>query len=452
MLALSLGGWAIPALAASDTELTLQQSIELALQNNASYTTTRLTYEGRSAGLKEARQRTAPAVTVKVNAASDRFEDSLGTEFVLSLGQSTDEFPALFSGGSYPRALTSVEQAGLTAEQAALKLRKAKADLVYSVTQTYIALLKARSLVEVEESNLTVAQAARKDAELKLSAGIGTNLDVLRADLEVANAESALAKARNSVALAEADFFATLGAKPSTGTVRLAEPPPAIRPPGSVETLAEQAVKVRPEVADAELSVKKTASALNAARREKLPTLRLSADYTDEHLAATTYWELLDGQAGWSLDLKPSEYASQMRVSGSTEAEWRSTLGLTYPLYDSGVQNSVIQQRELDLKTAEVARAQAIASVQSEVLSASLALDEAIQREAAMEKALQQATEAQRLTELRVTNGVGTTSELLDANQSLGEARVNRLQARYDSRLALAKLLKATGTDEEERS
>ncbi|MGE5507815.1 MAG: TolC family protein, partial [Chitinophagales bacterium] len=245
LLALCLGAAPVPALAAEETTLTLEKSIELAFQNNSNYRTIRLALEKQGAGLVEARGRTSPSVTLSATGASDRFKEGLGTEFVVSVAQTADGFHPLLNNGSYPLPLTSVDLAALSEQQAKLRLEKAKADLVYSVTQAYIAVLKARSLVEVETEGVKVAEAAREDAKLKLSAGVGTNLDVLRADLEVANAENALAKARNAVSLSEADFFATLGVKPPAEPVALAEPPDVARPSGSVQDLTEQALKVR---------------------------------------------------------------------------------------------------------------------------------------------------------------------------------------------------------------
>ena len=95
----------------------------------------------------------------------------------------------------------------------------------------------------------------------------------------------------------------------------------------------------------------------------------------------------------------------------------------------------------------ERTREQLLDIVRLEVQDAWLTLGTARSRVAATEKAVEQAQENLRLERLRYSEGVGTSTEVLDAVSLLTTAEQNRLDARYDVTDARALLDFAVGRD-----
>jgi outer membrane protein TolC len=61
------------------------------------------------------------------------------------------------------------------------------------------------------------------------------------------------------------------------------------------------------------------------------------------------------------------------------------------------------------------------------------------------EKAVTSAQESYRTTKERYREGVGTNTDVLDAENALARAEANRYQALYDHNVAVARLEKAMG-------
>ena len=85
-------------------------------------------------------------------------------------------------------------------------------------------------------------------------------------------------------------------------------------------------------------------------------------------------------------------------------------------------------------------------SIRLELKEATLALDEAGKNIPTTEKAVEQAEENLRVSEERYKAQVTTSTEVLDAQTLLTQARTNHYNAIYDEKLARGKLLRALGT------
>ena len=63
------------------------------------------------------------------------------------------------------------------------------------------------------------------------------------------------------------------------------------------------------------------------------------------------------------------------------------------------------------------------------------------------QKVVEEAEEAHRLAEARMSAGTGTQLDVLDAQTSLTEARTTQIEALHDYSVARAKLRRAIGAD-----
>ncbi len=101
-------------------------------------------------------------------------------------------------------------------------------------------------------------------------------------------------------------------------------------------------------------------------------------------------------------------------------------------IFDTGVTNSKIHGAEADLAKAHENYRDTVDAVNLDVRTNYLGLREAEKRIDTTHLAVSQAEEDYRIAQLRYMNGVGTNTDVLDAQVALTDAKTNYLQALYD--------------------
>jgi outer membrane protein len=116
------------------------------------------------------------------------------------------------------------------------------------------------------------------------------------------------------------------------------------------------------------------------------------------------------------------------------------TVGVTWPLWDNGQREIEVSRARVNRDVARTIREDLERAVRRDVSSAYDTYETAT---AAVELARVAVTVAQqnyRMQELRYRSGATTILDLLDAQVSLADAEAGLVQARYQTRLALARL------------
>ncbi|MDD3395805.1 MAG: TolC family protein, partial [Acidaminococcaceae bacterium] len=114
-------------------------------------------------------------------------------------------------------------------------------------------------------------------------------------------------------------------------------------------------------------------------------------------------------------------------------------------IFDSGVTASKVAAARADKVKAEETYRQTTDSVQLDVRNNYLSLREAEKRIATSQTAVSQAEEDYRISILRYQAGVGTNTDVMDAQVALTQAKNNYIQALYDYNTSGAQLDKAMG-------
>jgi outer membrane protein TolC len=427
-------------------DLTLDQAITLALERNLGLLGSNLTAQVAESATRQAVDKLAPKVTVGGSFDRHLADKAEGPEATVTVNQNYPGLWPTLTLPGYPRPLGSTALAQLGADQARRRVDKARSDLVFNVIQAYYGLLKAGRLKEVQAAALAASVAARRDTEAKVNAGAATRVDLLRAEMEVANAELAVAKAGNAYTAAETVLFSLLQSDRPAGPVRYAPVPAAAATAGTLETLTVQALAKRPDVADAALSLDRAVSQQNLAQLETLPALSLTGSHTGDKYSLSSSWDPIGGGVNWTATASTKSLATS--VSGRSVAagdDWNVGVSVSYPLHDAGALREAALQAKLGVAQAQASLDQVKSGVASDVQSAWFELSEARLSVGAAQKAVGQSAEALRLTRLRVENGIGTPAELLDANAQDLQVQVNLVQAEYAEQVAVAKVKKAVG-------
>ncbi|MHB1845704.1 MAG: TolC family protein [Deltaproteobacteria bacterium] len=428
--------------------LTLAQSIEIALHHNPRL---RGAEAGASAKLDQARSvrgHLLPVVNVSAqydwaNMPGDGVNIcQLGVDFAPppQPGQAPRPPPNCGNGPFYPvhdlgfglgtatvaqplLGLLHVSQDYLAtddeADAAASDAKTTEAELREQIESGYLGLFEARALQAIAKSSADQLGEQQRIAQSRLAAGVLTKADLLRVGVAVANANQQQIQASVQEQISRASLLTLLGMPPTSTEVDFAEPTELDerRLPTEFDEADRYAREHRPELRSASFETSAAHHRLLARDFALLPELNAVASviYLDglppgipnvvEMWGLSLSWNVWEWGAGYyqTRAAAAQEDAMSMRLEGTQE------------------QVSL----EVDSRLAqEKAAANAVAVAKD---------------------AIAQAEEAYRVEASLVKAGEATTTDLLDAQAALTQARLNLVRARYQELRARSTLTRALG-------
>jgi len=443
-LALALIGAAVPAFAAPTETLTLEQAEELALRQNPRLRAARSSTAADGDQARSVRGHLLPMVDVSIlyDDASSFEKLNLGGLLgpLLGSGQSGSGT----SGPSFPPpAAISNLQVGLGmvtvaepllglwhlshdyagaldhADASEDTLRAQEADLREQVEGAFLSLFEARALQGIAKASYDELEDQEQLTEAKFRDGVLTRADVLRVKVALANADQQRIQAEVQEQVSRASLLTILGLPPGDPDIDFAEPTSlASREVPSEPAAAEAfALAHRNEVKASEAEESSAHHSFVASELKILPEINASAMYIDV----------------------------QGMPSGIPNDYWTVGLTLDWPIWQWG---SSYYQARVASERAD-ASAALLDNTRSQVeleVEQRLAEERAAANAVLVAKdAIQQAEEAYRVTESMVKAGAATTTDLLDAQSALTQAKLNLVRARYQDLRARSALTRALG-------
>jgi len=419
-LALSVGLTAAPPI--PDT-LDMETSIRYALDNNYAIRQARERIKEQEGLIVEVGGQARSNVTV--NSRYSRDADSLtaagNSEQYWQIALQVRQL--VYSGGAVGAALDAQR---LLRESALLDLQTVINNELLQVRTNFYDVLFAREQIGVAEENVNLLEEQLQTARNRFEAGAVSNFDVLRAEVELANAQPALIRARNNLRNSIDQLRFSLGFD-SRDRAELSRVP---RFTGDLEVIPmaidlaaaiDQARANRPELMRLSTISKARDAGIRIAKSGSRPTVAVTGGY-------------------------------ELRKAGVSESFGRSldgwTLGLqsSWAIFDGNTTRGRISQALARKEQAELALGEATLGVEVEVRRALSALSEATELVDAARQVVVQAEEALRLANARYGAGTATQLELLSAQVALTQARNNQLQASYSYNVAAAVVRRAMGT------
>tara|TARA_B110000037_G_scaffold187112_1_gene217486 strand:- start:335 stop:1672 length:1338 start_codon:yes stop_codon:yes gene_type:complete len=327
----------------------------------------------------------------------------------------------LYYGGAY----LSANKAAKLSEEAALLNLQATVDvtLLELETRFYDAIL-ARDKIAVQEENVRLLEKQTEDARNRFEVGDVSSFEVLRSEVELANAQPALIRARNNFRISVEELRQSLGFSGGTEQHKVPDfigvldfKPVAYE----IDEALEQALTRRPDLVRLERLGEVRKQAVKVERAGRRPRVDLVGGYQFNRStsASSSFSDSLDG---WTVGLQ-----SSWNVFDGRRATGR-----------------LIQARSME-EMAELDYRSQVLSVEVEVRRAYSNLQEAEELAAASRKVSEQAEEALRLAEARYESGGVTQLDVLQVRVSLTQARTNQLEAFYSYKIAEASMRKAIG-------
>lgn len=280
--------------------------------------------------------------------------------------------------------------------------------------QAYLDVWRDREIVRLSRNNVEDLEQRLEATQARLDRGIATQTDLQQARSRLSQARARLETSRGQLTESRARYQEVVGHVPQD----LSFPGPPEKLPSSEQAAVNQALESNPRVRAAEFNVRAADRRVRQAEGALLPSLSLQAAYSHQQ-----------------------ERAGEDRQVDRAEV----TLNLEIPLYQAGQATSEVRQAKQRASERRSERAQAQKAARQSAISAWGQLEAARAERAEIETQVEAAQAALAGVEEELRVGARTVLDLLDAEQELFVARVERVRARRDLVLAGYQVLAATG-------
>ncbi len=333
---------------------------------------------------EEAREQAESGFTTSTDSASFNFNNSLTVGF------------SIYNGGARG---AQIETANKQLRSNKLGLKTAIEVVEFETSRDYYGLQNADAQVEIEKASVEDASQTLKDAQLLEKAGLGTRFDVLRAEVELAQAQQRLSTANANQNISRRQLAETINV--------------------SHDTDLSTADKIE-EVGIWEFSLEE--SIVQAFQnRAELEQLLLQKDIADEQrsLALSQVRPNLSANASYGLnnDFEDDEIDFNDNYQVGLSLQWR--------FFDGGAARAAARQSEKDGEIAEVQFTNQRNQIRFAVEQAFFQLESNDNNIGTATKEVELAEESLRLARLRFSAGVGTQTDVIEAQTQLTTARGN---------------------------
>ncbi len=422
------------AYAAETVEMNLQQAMERAFNTNPSISIAGYELDSARADYNAARQSRGITITGQHQTSRGGYDDdqyqrqytginpdgtpnfstiNIGKGISNNHSNSISASIPIYTGG---KLSGTIQQAKAGFKYAEVGVQKAYNDMRSTVTNGYFNVLQADNLQKLGQESVTRLEDHLKNVKAQYDVGVVAKVDVLRSEVELANAKQSLIQAENSYQIAEASLNRIVGL-PMDTQLKLDNILTYTAYDNDMAYCLDYAAAHRPELEQARQNVEAAKGALKVARSGYQPQISASAT------------------KGWSSDNWP----------GDENGNWGVGVGVSMNIFDTGVTFSRIHGAEADLAKAEETYRDTVDAVMLDVRSNYLGMREAEKRIQTTQTAVAQAEEDFRISQVRYMAGVGTNTDVLDAQVALTDAQNNYLQAMYDYNTSKTNLMTSIG-------
>ncbi len=401
--------------------LTLEQAMATAEGVNSNVLLSR---EAAAQALEQANQARSgllPNVNLTAFQRRSRSLNILSTTGALSETRPSNRFDARLTG-TYsvlnPQLLSAGQAIRVGSEVAQGDVRVTVQTVITNVAQAYFGHLRNLRRLDVLDANITRARTLLDLATNQLTAGLATQIDVTRAQAQLAQAEQARLQQVTSVVQSELVFKRLLNLDPAAPLrledFQLARVDAGLTSLAGGRTTFEQ----RADWLRGQKALEQSRLDVRTATFERLPTLSLAGDY---------------GQGAANFD------------DDGKRKVWTFGATLSVPIFD-GLRAGADHRAALSRQRVQQARLNSLELQISSELR--LARQDASSRYAQIEvaeKTSRLAEEQLRLARARYNEGVADNREVIEAQTQLAVAADNLVDAIYQYNLSRVELARARG-------
>ncbi len=431
VLAAALALAPLIAASAQETALEVDAAVKLAVKNNLSLKSGRITLGKAARARNNVWNTWLPSINAGVSLNRSN-EDP-------SIPGLSPWYMAFSVEASLPLSLAKVESIKATIlsyESGQLDYETAEKQLERDVRKAFYALLLSQESIRLAEQQVATAEKQYQKALKNFQAGLAPKLDTLTAKVSAENLKPALEEQRVSYATSLMSFQLLLGLEPAEQL--------ALK--GTIEAGAYHfdPMELSGSYMNGRLDVKSLEKQVEIMESRK--RLQRSSAYTPTLSASATYVPTIN-----------DPFAFKWGNGDEWTDNGKLTLALTIPLdgFIPGSADSVaVASAQDDIENARIGLQQARQKADVEIKSAVLALEKSLRTMEALELNVSRAQEAYDLTETSYNAGTVELLEIQNASDELQKAKLMLLTEKYNYLSGLIDLsysLNATLLDLEEK-
>lgn len=410
--------------------LTLDESINLSIQNSKQLKGSQARIDEATAALREAVEKKLPNV-----AASGSYLRLNSANFSLKTGDngggsggSSGSAPKvnqavygilnaslpIYQGG---RIQYGIESSKLLQKAAELDADYNKDEVIQTTIDAFATLFKANTAVKLVQENLQESQQRVKDFTNLEKNGLLARNDLLKAELQSSNIELNLLDAQNNLQLANVNMNLLLGLPTSTELVLDTTGVRKTDDERVLDDYLNAATGGRKDIEAMGLRIKSAQTGVKIAKADQYPSFNLTGGY----IAADI----------------PGVFSVTNAVNIG--------VGVSYNLASLWKNKSKVQQAEARVKEMQASSDLLSDNIRLQINKAYFTLISNRKKIDVNAKAVEQAEENYRIIKNKFDNSLATTTDLLDADVALLQAKMSYTLAQADAFVAYHKLLQTAG-------
>lgn len=401
------------AATASAADLTIQEAVDMALEQNISLKIKEKGEDTAKANLKSARGTNSFSVSAGASLTDTKTND---VETIRNGSTSLSVSLPLYSGGKNQANIKSAE---IGMDVARLQTLREREDLRLKVIKAYYDVLESKRVVEIDQESVDRYKAHLTNMEQLYSAGSKARLDVLRSSVELTNARQTLIKAKNTYEVNVVTLKNLLRMDQSE-PLNLTEDFRFTPFFPKMDACVSYAFANRKDLIVDTYKLKQQELAVTVAQAGYLPTLTLNAGVSGDH-----------------------------RFTQGHGNDHSRTIGLraNWNIFDSGVTEAAVDKAKTNYEIAELQVKKDKEDIDLNVRQQYYNMREAQRRLIATQSAVKEAEEDYYITNEKYRAGQGIMLDILDAQVALSTAQLNYISAEYDYARYKAAVENAVGLD-----
>jgi len=400
----------------------LDELIGEALAQNKDIKIAAANIEQAAGVLSQVRAPLFPQVSYGGGGARNRLSEKSALQGVSGVANPRDTFQ-LFAGATWEidlwgriRRLSEAARASMLASVEAR--RGVILTLVSSVASSYFQLRGLDEQLAISRSNLAAYAESVKLFELQYKHGQVSRMNVEQARTQYETAAATIPQLESQIVELENALSLLLGRNP--GPIVRGKSIDDLAMPRVPAGIPSQILENRPDIRQAEQNLIAANAQIGAARAQYFPTISLTGDY------------------GW----ESSKLSGLFKGAAHT---WSFAGSFAGPIFTAGAISGQVRQAEAGREAGLLAYQSSIQSAFADVENALSARRKLIEQLASQERLVKASREYEHLAWLQYNGGYTPYSTVLQAQQQLFPAELNRTQTRVSVFISLVNIYKAMG-------
>lgn len=421
----------IADLAGAEQTMTLEQCLKTGLENNPSLKAARLMVESSGSDIKMARADFLPSISSSYSANTIFATEATGPTDQDYLDQDIHAFTVKLSQTLYAgsRIVNTYQRAKLMKEATRAELRLAELELAYNIEATFYKLMKAKADTLSASEAVSRLKESVKSAEAFLKKELVPYVDVLKARVDLADAEDQLSLAKNNENRQREALFALMDLPMDQSLTFTGGNYHIYKQKPTFEESFQFAIESRPDLKNLHYQMQAANKQKAIAAGKYLPVATFDIGYYTRNTDYTDRQETFSG----SID---RDQENKYMMAGVT---------LSWNLFDGGRAYYENQKYSIEAQKFNALIIDARNTISTGIRKALYSMSEAEQRLASSANALIAANENYTSEVKRLNAGISTIQTLLEAQGRLVRTEANKTTAMLDYQLAQSELKLMTG-------